>query len=287
MSNRIWSIACVGLSLMLLSVGISCRGPGGRAGEEGQPGPYDSPEEAAPPGSLLEGVQRRALASTYAPVVTADSATGVAAANQAQGFELAWSARGVRVTTRSSADLGVFTLGTSGIGRRIGGLAGGADSFTLGACQANGAVGVDGECIRRVERHFAGAVEWFENRPDGVEQGWTLAERPSGDGPLVIDVQVEGAQVTLGEDSQSATLRPSGARSMQLTALGARDATGRRLPAVLVGSPQGFGIEVEDARATYPITVDPLLTAIGWSLESNAAGAYLAWISTEPNLANA
>ena len=60
--------------------------------------------------------------------------------------------------------------------------------------------GADGVCVRRVEFERGPVVEWWANRTDGVQQAWELAERPAGDGPLVIAVDVEGASPDLEGD---------------------------------------------------------------------------------------
>src|SRR5436190_14455918 len=40
----------------------------------------------------------------------------------------------------------------------------------------------------RVEYAADGSVEWYERKPNGVEQGFTIAEREAGGGMLVVDI---------------------------------------------------------------------------------------------------
>jgi len=44
----------------------------------------------------------------------------------------------------------------------------------------------------RVELRRDSVVEWYENRPDGLEQGWTFSEEPAGRGDLTIRLAVAG-----------------------------------------------------------------------------------------------
>src|SRR5690606_38239229 len=46
----------------------------------------------------------------------------------------------------------------------------------------------------RVEIRRPGLVEWFVNGPEGLEQGFTIAERPVGEGALVLELRLEGAK---------------------------------------------------------------------------------------------
>jgi hypothetical protein len=57
--------------------------------------------------------------------------------------------------------------------------------------------------------------------------------------------------------------------------LAAWDATGRPLAARLVSVSEGAAVQVDDALARYPITVDPLLTGPFWFDESDQAHAWL------------
>lgn len=49
------------------------------------------------------------------------------------------------------------------------------------------------------------------------------------------------------------------------------DARGKSVPARLLKAPAGLRIEVDDAEAEYPLTLDPLLTTAAWTAESNQA----------------
>lgn len=46
-------------------------------------------------------------------------------------------------------------------------------------------------------------MEWWDNRPDGVEHGWTVMQRPKGSGPLLVRIRIDGARVELHEEAAS------------------------------------------------------------------------------------
>ena len=56
-------------------------------------------------------------------------------------------------------------------------------------------------------------VEWYENRREGVEQGFTLAARPAGRGPLRIEANVaDDLRMVAGAGGDAVSfLDPSGA----------------------------------------------------------------------------
>ena len=44
----------------------------------------------------------------------------------------------------------------------------------------------------RTEYHHSGIVEWYESRPRSLEQGFTIAERMVGNGPLSLTLAIHG-----------------------------------------------------------------------------------------------
>jgi len=120
-------------------------------------------------------------------------------------------------------------------------------------------------------------VEWFENREQGIEQGWTIATPPVGVDPLWIGLEIEGElhlRIEAGARS-GALVDSTGEVHLRYRDLKAYDATGRELHAELVSGSTGVGIRVDDAGAIYPLTVDPLLTGPAWVVEENQPGAQL------------
>ncbi len=108
-----------------------------------------------------------------------------------------------------------------------------------------------------------GVQEWYVNGPDGLEQGFTLAE-PMGarqpGAPLRLALQVsEGWRAVASDDEKSVTLRGADA-AVEYSKLVVGDSAGRNIPARLTVAEGQVVIEVEDSEATYPLTIDPIFT---------------------------
>ena len=56
---------------------------------------------------------------------------------------------------------------------------------------SSGAPAIAGPEVRTLRG--SGVVEWWRSLPSGLEHGLTLAERPAGEGELVIEVEIHGA----------------------------------------------------------------------------------------------
>ncbi len=127
----------------------------------------------------------------------------------------------------------------------------------------------------RVElrRESLGLVEWYENSEKGVEQGFTLARRPRGDGSLVLELVPGGRlQPRLAPNGSAIELHAAqGASALRYAGLHAFDATGAACPARLTLESGRIEIRVDDAGATYPLTVDPVVSG-GGSFDFGLAG---------------
>ena len=203
---------------------------------------------------------------------TAASATAgsITAVNPAQGFESVLSPDGVVVR----ADGAGWELGLSltGLGRG-----------ELLAAVEPAAVSAQGT---RAELTRAHLVEWYHNDERGLEQGFTIEERPPGEGPLVLEMAVSGGLLALLEpDGQSVALLPPGGSLAVLSysKLVVEDRAGRVLEAWLEvvsdaaeGEPR-LRIVVDDAVADYPLLVDPLLTSPAWSSADTDSTHSVAW----------
>ncbi len=121
----------------------------------------------------------------------------------------------------------------------------------------NGSVIRSSASANRVTFDHGRVQEWFVNEPAGLEQGFTvLAPRSRGSLSLVLqtngDLQpaVSGNEIVF-RDASGTLLRYGGMRSW--------DVTGRNLPSRLSVVNRQIRLEVEDAGARYPVTVDPIL----------------------------
>jgi hypothetical protein len=123
----------------------------------------------------------------------------------------------------------------------------------------------------RVEYRRGALVEWYANGPLGLEQGFTLKARSNrGDGPLTLAIRLSGnlhASLAPGRDGLAfagSTLRYGG--------LFAADAAGRSLHAWLELRRRTLLLRVDDARARYPLTIDPFIEQAKLTASDGTAG---------------
>jgi hypothetical protein len=104
--------------------------------------------------------------------------------------------------------------------------------------------------------------EWWVNRPEGLEQGFTLQSRPPGaDGTLIVEMQLSGTLTPVQrggalffKDSEETTV-------LAYDKLYVTDARGKAIPATFALQRGRLQIVVQDAEADYPLTIDPLATS--------------------------
>jgi hypothetical protein len=131
----------------------------------------------------------------------------------------------------------------------------------------------------RVEIRREGLVEWYRNSPEGLEQGFFLAERPakSAERALVLELVIAGASASLR--GEQVVLESAAGRQLTYGALVVRDANGAQVPArFAIPSPHCIRLVVKDARSHYPLMIDPLVTAVpNTLLESNQANVWMGY----------
>ncbi|HMZ20540.1 MAG TPA: FG-GAP repeat protein, partial [Blastocatellia bacterium] len=116
--------------------------------------------------------------------------------------------------------------------------------------------------------------EWYENRADGLEQGFTLAQRPAGNGAEVrLELELTG-NLTARLAGSGLDLRAAGAH-LRYDGLKSWDATGRTLPTRLELDGRRVRLVVEDADAVYPLTIDPTITQVKQLTASDGAASDL------------
>ena len=106
-----------------------------------------------------------------------------------------------------------------------------------GECQ-EGVADPEGKCIQRLQYAGPGMTEWWVSKPDGFEQGWQIAERPDGVGPVRIDMQVDGADATVTE--MGVWLQGDDGSLLIVSGLAAWDANGDDVDARFERTPEGF-----------------------------------------------
>jgi hypothetical protein len=127
----------------------------------------------------------------------------------------------------------------------------------------------------RVSYARSGWSEWYENTPEGLEQGFTLDRRPPGTGPLRIAGALAAELTPELNDGEVDFFVAGGARVLHYGKLVTYDANGREVPSRIALEECSLVIEVDDHGATYPLTIDPLMTSPAWMAESNQVEAQL------------
>jgi trimeric autotransporter adhesin len=130
----------------------------------------------------------------------------------------------------------------------------------------------------RVEYQRGSLVEWYVNGPAGLEQGFTISARPTGDAqnlktpgahssPLTIALATKGNLTAVGCPSRKKVGRAkdltlcdgSGRSVLRYAGLDARDANGRELAAWIELDGRNLRLRVDDAGARYPVVIDPFI----------------------------
>ena len=111
----------------------------------------------------------------------------------------------------------------------------------------------------RIRYPRRGSAEWFRETPRGLEHGAVVERKPSGEGVLELRVGFEGLDpVLVGSEVEL----HDGAHAPRLAYrdLVVNDARGDRLPAAMAVVDRDVVLRIDDARATYPIVIDPFVT---------------------------
>lgn len=129
-------------------------------------------------------------------------------------------------------------------------------------------------------RRDAVLTEWFINDTRGLEQGWTFAEHPAdrnASQPLRLHLAVRGGLQPNSHDEGKSMkfLNESGGMVLTYSGLKAWDADGTPLTTRFVqdeNDKSTFCIEVQDAAAKYPITIDPIAQQAYLKASNTATG---------------
>ena len=225
--------------------------------------PARAEPSAAPavPADWQSSVAKEIAKSEYRFSARADGA--VSAPNRAQGLRSAITPAGVEITSRVE--------GASRLTLTLGGLRYGRGTQLA---PAGGGTVVQDERGASITR---GAIrEWYVNDERGVEQGFTLASRPTGSkGKAALEMTLGGNVLAYPDPTGQSILfkNAKGEPVLRYADLRVRDATRRALPARMVVRPGVVRIEFDDTGARYPVTVDPLATSPAWTAESDQAAA--------------
>jgi uncharacterized repeat protein (TIGR01451 family) len=135
---------------------------------------------------------------------------------------------------------------------------------------------------QRVEYQRGPLTEWYENRPAGLEQGFTIALPPAGGvgEPLAIELALDGGLGVAVEGDTASFSDTSGRRVVRYAGLRAWDAKGQELPSQMKAGGGRLQLAVEAETASFPVTVDPTFVCEGqllghgdpWGQEGAEAG---------------
>ena len=191
-----------------------------------------------------------------------ENGEGLQAPNRVHNLRIYFAPAGIRVHDRTRAGSPeLLSLNLVGVGR-------GEALAEVGP----GEVSSEGA---RVEIKRPALLEWYENSPAGLEQGFRLEERPAGEGPLRLALAIAGGEAVLHGDA--VVFKTATGRRLRYSKLVVTDANGTALVARLeVPAPDRLQLWVDETEAVYPLTIDPILTgALYAQLESNQARAQL------------
>jgi hypothetical protein len=111
-------------------------------------------------------------------------------------------------------------------------------------------------------------VEWFDGATRGMEHGWTLAARPTGDELLGFELAIDAAAVDVSIDAKRAWIESDEGTTWRVTGLSSWDAEGRDLELWLEPSDAGLMVRVDDIEAVYPITIVPWYTTTSTEIQN-------------------
>lgn len=121
-----------------------------------------------------------------------------------------------------------------------------------------------------------GLREWWINNEQGVAQWFELAKRPAmadpglpDRQPLVMALQLETGMQAHIQDNVLHLRSEDGVTHLTYDRLKVWDSTGRVLPAEMVLNDRRLALRVEDAKAVYPVTIDPTFSQQAYLKASN------------------
>ena len=237
-----------------------------------------APANAAPPeNTWLSAVQQDIQRSEY-HIAWSDGSASYQAPNRAHDLRAYFAGGGLRLTPRQSPSgqpAWELALRLQAYGR-------------AGSLRSPGAPLEERAEHERFSYEYPGLEEWYLNRPEGLEHGFTLSSRLDGDGPLVLEIGLSGGLAARQIDDHGLEFATSGGVTvLHYDQLRAWDAAGQELPARMEllpaagaradGDAYRLLLHIEDRQAAYPLTIDPLATTPNWMAENNQVSARFGW----------
>ena len=227
-------------------------------------------ESAAAPDGLTAiewaQIESQIAAAEYQFTPVAD---GWAAPNRAQGWQTTFDPEGAQVNPVNGGWSWRLTLSGYGYGDNLRDLTGREDL----------AIQADKETVTYQWDPILS--EWWINGTAGLEQGFTLQEKPvdgnhhsmdSGTEPLVIEMAASGSLTPVQGGEAIYFQDAGGATVLTYDKLYVLDANDKEIPARLQLAGRVVQILVEDRDAAYPLTIDPWLQQAKLTADDDAAG---------------
>lgn len=127
-------------------------------------------------------------------------------------------------------------------------------------------------------------TEWYRSGRQGLEHGFTLKQRPAGEGTLSFTLAVHGSLAARARSNGYGVdfTTSEGTVSLSYAGLHVFDALGRSLNSGLEVVPEGLRILVDERGATYPLTVDPIFQqAYIKASNTDAQDHFGTWVAIE------
>ena len=110
-------------------------------------------------------------------------------------------------------------------------------------------------------------LEWYHARPEGLEQGFTVWERPAGDGEVTLTMEVWGLSTAWSDGHEVWLGDEQGLPQLRMSKLVVVDARGETVEAWMSAGCDALAeceveVVIDDRGATYPLYVDPLLSTV-------------------------
>jgi hypothetical protein len=154
-----------------------------------------------------------------------------------------------------------FTLRASGLQAKANGLAWGLALSGFGRWEQMPPLpqAEIAQTASRLEYRRGALTEWYRDTALGVEQGFTIHQAPHGAGPLLLqlDLSTDLAGAPDADGRGLSFAAPDG-QTLRYDHLRAWDANGAPLETRLLYAPGQVTLRVNDKRAAYPLTIDPL-----------------------------
>ncbi len=210
---------------------------------------------AAPAPKVNRSYQSLSEAITAVRYAVAESGIDATAANAANHLRMSFTPDGTQLESMAREKGWSLKWGLHSVG-----YGGNQTTVPAGELRTNG---------NRMElvRSGQNLTEWFVNNPSGLEHGFTV-DAPPGTNPnrdaLRLVMRVTGdLTARADEDGQALTLTSErGEHVLRYEKLHVWDANGREMRAKMRtdGRDGEVWLEVEDAAAVYPLTIDPTFT---------------------------